>query len=197
MAVTVGVDFDGVLCYSAALKARLLEQRHGIKCCPQMYGWRHLHGKGLMRTQFDDIRRTAYGPEYRHLLEPVSGSIECLRRLVMEGAELRVITSRTGEELEFARDWLRTKCGHDIRFVGTGRGTSKGPALLTNDIQVYLDDDLKKLKRVIDDANWFTNFPRLFLFHQCRSAKKSLPPQVERLQSLAQFPDIVFASATA
>lgn len=195
MVVTVGVDFDGVLCYSAALKARLLEQRHGIKCCPQMYGWRYLHEKGLMRTQFDDIRRTVYGPEYRHLLAPVPGSIECLLRLIREGAEPRVITSRIGEELDFARDWLRAKCGHDIQFVGTGRGKSKGPALLNNNIQIYLDDDLKKLKMIIAEANSFSNFPRLFLFHQCRSSKKHLPPQVERLQSLAQFPDVVFASA--
>lgn len=188
MVQKIGVDFSGVLANFNLAKTQCASELFGVECPPQMFKRKRVVPNLLSDEQYEQIQKLTYGPEYGSRLAPVPGVVDCLRGLSLEGHKLYVITSRRGAELRVAEEWWkRTSDGVPMEFIGTGKGKSKGPAVRELGLDVLVDDDLRKLIQVSEEAVGTL----LFLFSWCYNAHKKLPDRVHRLSSWEQFPRLI------
>ena len=153
----IGLDFDGVICDSGKLKSEGAKALYGIDIPPAKFKKEIVvGGKYLTLEQYRELQEVIYGTRTAGLLmEPVVGVLSFLPRLVDDGHRVLVITSRAEVSLEIAKEWS-TQQKLRLDFVGVGYGNSKADA--ANGLDLFVDDDLDKLKPLIGVV------PHRFLF---------------------------------
>ncbi|MBI4523911.1 MAG: hypothetical protein HY695_08885 [Deltaproteobacteria bacterium] len=153
----IGLDFDGVISNCAKLRSDYARQRFGVDVPGELFKRDIVLGNGwLTSDQYQEISRAIYyTKEVGLLMEPVDGVKAWVPKLIEEGHQISVITSRADAVLEIAKEWAKHQSlGLDL--IGVGIGNSKAPAAAGLD--VYVDDDLHKLKPLVGVV------PHLFLF---------------------------------
>jgi len=173
---SIGVDFDGVLADTTALKQEQALQLFGVKLLAHECKEQIVVKKNLMsREQYRAVmERVCAHPEIGLRMQMIEGGVEYLRKLIQTTETIRVITARSGQELEVARIWCMNN-GLNLDFVSVGYGGSKVTA--ADGLDVYIDDDVSKLLPLVGLV------PRLYLFHQSYNADIDLPLEIKRVFS--------------
>lgn len=159
----IALDFDGVLSDCGTLKMEQAKRLYGVDIPAERFKKelivKELAGdEGVLTMQeYRALQDLIYGdPEVGMSMQPVSGMLEYLPRLLNEEHEVRIVTSRAGHMLEIARAWAE-KHALDLEFTGVGHGKSKAPA--TEGFDLFVDDDLDKIEPLIETV------PHRYLFN--------------------------------
>lgn len=153
----IGLDFDGVISDCSKLKSDGAKKLYGIDIPPAKFKKRiAIEEKYLTLEQYRELQNNIYETrEIGFFMEPVKDVLYYLPWLIDAGHTVLVITSRGKVGVEIAREWsIRQKLKLD--FIGVGYGNSKADA--TKGLDVYVDDDLEKLKPLVGIV------PHRFLF---------------------------------
>ncbi len=144
----IGLDFDGVISNCGKLKADYARQTYGVEIpATQFKKDLVIENRWLSADQYDEVSRVVYFTREVGLrLEPVDGLFPWLLKLLKKGHGISVITSRMETDLEIAKEWSARQ-GLPVEFMGVGYRNSKAERVLGLD--VYVDDDLHKLKPLV------------------------------------------------
>lgn len=142
----VGIDFDGVISNLCDLKARGARKLFGITIPEEIMHKHIILRKGLLtEKQYDELQHFIAKTEFGHTMRPVIGMQPSIKKLLREGYDIHVVTSRDGRALEIAREWL-VKKELPINIIGVPRGESKVAVAKKHKIDIFVDDDLYKLE---------------------------------------------------
>ncbi len=144
----IGLDFDGVLSDCGKLKSEAAKRFFGVDIPSEKFKKELVVGTGLLTLeQYRELQQIVYATREVGLkAEPVEGMLIHLPRLLEEGHRVRIVTSRSGPQLEIAQEWA-LKRGLIVDFIGMGYGKSKAGAAAGMDL--YVDDDLDKLEPLV------------------------------------------------
>jgi len=153
----IGLDFDGVISDCGKLKFYGAKKLYNLEISSRQFNKEAVVSQGLLSfEEYRELQRNIYNTkEIGFLMEPVADMLFYLPKLIAEGHRILVVSSRDGGAIEIAREWALLK-GLTLDFFGVGYGNSKAKAVVGSD--VYVDDDLDKLKPLIGIV------PHLFLF---------------------------------
>ncbi len=155
--LNIGLDFDGVISDCGKLKSDAARKLYGVEIPSAQFKKELVVGRGLLTMeQYRRLQQIIYGTrEVGFLAEPVEGMLTHLPKLLEEGHRIRIVTSRSGDQLDIAREWCG-RHGIALDFTGVGYGVSKAGAAAGLDL--YVDDDLDKLSPLVGIV------PHRFLF---------------------------------
>lgn len=175
----IGLDFDGVCGDTHSLKPEVAERLFGVKIHPDFFCKSYVTevNKFLTKEQYAQVQRVAFG--IRNFPE-VTGATQGIRKLIARGYNVSVVTARTEKALEVAQDWIRIR-KLNIPIVGVGYKVSKVEAC--KGMSVYLDDDSKVLKSLMDVV------PNLFFFRWGYNVKEEPPKNVQNIFFWREFLD--------
>ncbi len=141
----IGIDFDGVIADTNALKSRWI-RRHLRRRIPPWQADRTSLVRLIGRRNYDRISPHVYNPQTTLSLPAVPGVRAALRALAPR-FRLFVITARKGSILRGCRDWMR-KNGLDglvARYLSGGHAVGatvrKTELCARHGIRVLIDDD--------------------------------------------------------
>jgi len=170
----IDFDFDGVVVNSHPLKAIIAKERFGVDIPPEQFRREIVLAGGLLsREQYREVGRLAMNGSYP--IPPVP-EVFLYLSLLLNGKNLvRIVTSRTGEDLEFAKKWLAEHDLPDLPIIGTGYGLPKTE--VCNESDVFVDDDLEKLLPLMGVI------PNLLFFSWPWNAHEKEPDCIHRVSS--------------
>jgi uncharacterized HAD superfamily protein len=142
----IGLDFDGVFTDLSDLKARGARKLFGVDIPEEIMHKHIILRKGLLTDkQYDELQKFIAKSDFGHTMRPVIGMQPHVKKLLREGYDLKIITSRDGKAIEIAREWLAKK-NLDIEVIGIGPGKSKASFARELKLDVFVDDDLFKIE---------------------------------------------------
>lgn len=144
----IGLDFDGVISDCGKLKSFGAKKLYGIDITPAKFKKEIVVGEGYLTIeQYRELQKIIYGTwKVGFLMQPVNGVLDFLPRLIADGHDLVVVTSRDGTELEIAKKWSIQQ-GLSLSFIGVGYANNKAEA--ARGLDVYIDDDIDKLEPLV------------------------------------------------
>lgn len=150
----IALDFDGVLSDCGALKTQQAKRLFGLDIPTERFKKelvvKELAGEEdgvLTLAEYRKLQDVIYNdPEVGLTMQPVSGMLEYLPRLLNEEHEVRIVTSRDGPKLDIAKAWTANHA-LELEFTGVGYGKSKASAVTGFDM--FVDDDLDKIEPLI------------------------------------------------
>lgn len=152
----IGLDFDGVIANTPALKAFVTKEHYNVDIDPHVFGTPYVTDARLLsRDLYNEIRDLVYNnKDIATHLKPIEGAEEYIKKLQSEGHSVEVVTSRFGPSVEIAKEWL---AAHGIPLKLTAVGlTSKRDA--AQHLDLFIDDLLLKLYEIKDVV------PHLYLY---------------------------------
>jgi len=155
----IGLDFDGVITDCGKLKKEGAMRLFGITIPEEKFKKEIVIAENLLtEDQYRSLQKEIYdNPNIGLLAESVEGMKEYVQTLQEKGHTLTIITSRSAESLEVAKEWLKIK-NIELPIVGVGQEKTKENACRNLQLDIFVDDDLDKLQPLIDCV------PHLFLF---------------------------------
>lgn len=153
----IGLDFDGVIANSPNLKSEVAKELYGVQIPADCFKKEMVTSMGLNLEQYRHVQHIVYGTERGLLMEPMKDALVCIARLQRKH-ETVILTARTDNDLEIARQWAQIKAMDNIGFVGVGYETPKTKLVLDLGLDVYVDDYPKKLIELLGYVRY------LFLF---------------------------------
>lgn len=172
----IGFDFDGVIADTTTLKQRLAKELYGVsipedKCKEYMV----LKENYLNKEQYRALMALVCGdPEIGIQASEIPGSIATIRVLQQRGDQIKIVTSRSGAEVDVIHAWLAER-GLSLECESVGYGNDKVAAV--EGFDVYVDDDLPKLLPLIG------RIPVLILFSQPHNKLVTVPDAITRVYS--------------
>ena len=146
----IGLDFDGVIVDSAAMKAKQIKNRFGV-VLPHAVLHRGSTTRGgapgISFRQYNEAKRDVYwrAPTASEMI-PVPGAIWYAQKLVNDGHSIFVISSRSRRSARFARSWCKQKRLPLTLVMGVGMDRiDKSEAARKYELDVFVDNDLEKL----------------------------------------------------
>lgn len=137
----VGIDFDGTLADTNALKSAWIKQYLNIDVPP------HLTDRTscvpiIGEESYKKMGENVYSLEATRNLTPMPGALQVLARLV-EKHSLVVITARSGWRRDAVTEWLSSHPpAHGLSVItGTGSEASKGETCRKENVRILIDDD--------------------------------------------------------
>ncbi len=102
----IGLDFDGVISDCGRLKSAAAKIFYGVDLPPERAKKELIIEDGIITLeQYRELQNLIYSKrDLFDLMEAVDGVPEFLPRLQQEGHNVRVVTSRDGEQLDIAKD---------------------------------------------------------------------------------------------
>jgi len=183
----IGLDLDDVTGNFAALKARTAERLYGVKVLPEVVEWHALIPYMLSVAAHQALLKAINtDPEIALTMEPLPGAFQTMRQLMADGHTLTIITSRGGQSLNIARQWMANH-DFDIEVIGTN-GQSK--ALVTDGLDVFFEDNPSKLRDM-------RNVPYLFVLNNSLNSRQQVPEGTQRVNNWAEFYQRIGALAAA
>lgn len=172
----IGLDFDGVLSDCGALKSECALELFGVRIPAERFKKEIVLGEGLLSAeQYRDLQERIYGTRELGLrMAPVPGVLDVLPRIMADGHEVTIITSRSGDMLAIATEWCAAH-GLTPEFRGVGYGVSKAGE--ARGLHVYVDDDLDKIAPLVGVV------PHRFLFSWGYNAHEEPEGIAERVAS--------------
>src|SRR3989344_6545639 len=177
----IGLDFDGVISDCGRLKSDGAKRLYGVEIPPEKFKTEIVVGQGFLTLeQYRSLQKQIYGTrEIGLLMKEFDGVIDYTQRLISEGHDLTIITSRGIQESEIAREWMRM-VKLNLPLNGIGGGVKKTDAC--RGLDVYIDDDLDKLEPLVGIV------PNRFLFSWGYNQHIEVPPTIaQRIQSWEHF----------
>lgn len=145
----IGLDFDGVLSNYGKLKQYGIRLKLGLDVPLEKTDKKILISEGILtKEQYLEICGYVLGSEELiPKMEPVQGALEFCRKLIKDGHDMVIVTSRGKGETIVAQKWLKMY-DLNIPIIGVGIDNSKKNAC--TGLDVYLDDDIDKIENVGD-----------------------------------------------
>lgn len=143
--MNIGFDFDGVIANSHPLKSIVAREKYGVEISSAQFRRKNIVGAVLTADQYQSVNEAVFGGTYD--IEPVKESLYYVQALRSHGYGLKIVTSRTGQMLAAASNWLRQKNVADIHIVGVGKEITKLEAC--KGLDVYVDDSVQKLAPLV------------------------------------------------
>ncbi len=141
----IGLDFDGVIANNNKLKSEAAKLLFDLDIPPDRFKKEILVEENILTlNQYRKLQKFIYDPEERSNLkmDPVEGVLTYLPKIISEGYEILVVTSRSKDSIPFMKTWSKN-INLNLNFIALGYGKSKKSA--TADLDLYVDDDLDKL----------------------------------------------------
>lgn len=140
----IGLDFDGVISDCGQLKSESAKKIYGIDIPPARFKKELIIHDGLLNEQqYRNLQKIIYTTRDTGLaIKPVDGVLLYLPKIIAEGHQIKIVTSRDKEALEIAKEWAKIH-GIELEFIGVGYGKSKRAA--ASGLDVFIDDNLDKL----------------------------------------------------
>ena len=174
----IGLDFDGVITDAGDLKSYGAKLLYGIDIPPERFKKRLIVGTEMTAEQYDRLSKTIYyDREVGMRMRPVDGMLEYLPKLLEEGYDVRIVTSRDGAAADIARAWLREQ-GLGVELIGNGKGSKAIPCTGRD---IFVDDDLPKLEELIGTV------PNLYLFSWGYNTQEETHSGISRIESWKQI----------
>jgi len=153
----IGLDFDGVILNCDSLKSKVAKELYGLDIPASYFELKTLLEKNILtEEQYEEFKEEVYcNKKWKPLMQPVKDALRYIQKLLKEGHELKIITSRQGPALEIAKEWLQEQ---NIIIDIIGVGYKKSKANSCKGLDLYVDDDLEKLAPLVGIV------PVLFLF---------------------------------
>lgn len=180
--LSLGLDFDGAVANTGALKALAAKRMFGADLPIELCNKKDIIGRGILSDeQYRMLQSNIYGTrEYANLMEPVDGMLEILPRLIAEGHNVTIITNRTNNHLDVAREWLARK-RILVNFVGVEHGKDKSQEAVLSRCDIFVDDDAHKLIPMSG------LIPNLFLFSWPYNMRQNTGLPIDRISSWHQL----------
>ena len=154
--MNIGLDFDGVIINNDKLKMEVAREHYGLNI-PSSKFRTDLITEFMTLEKYEELKTEAYGRnKWVKYIVPVQDSLAVIKKLLTDGHNLKIITSRSGRTLEIAKEWLRNQNLGHLPIVGVGYQKSK--AEYCRGLDIYVDDDLVKLDALTEIV------PQLLLF---------------------------------
>ncbi len=140
----IGLDFDGVITDCAELKSLCAKELFGVSVPSSQFKKEYVVGNGILTLhQYLTMQKKIYGTqEYGLKMKLLPGVQEYLSKILHDGHDIQVITSRGIAETAIAQEFLDRNI-MSLPLIGVG-GESKAYACYGLD--VYIDDDIDKLE---------------------------------------------------
>ena len=105
----IGLDFDGVISDAGQLKSDGAKRIYGVDIPPEKFKTEIVVGQGLLTfEQYKNLQKQIYGTrDLGLLMKPVDNVREYCDKLLVDGHELKIITSRGQLESEIANEWMK------------------------------------------------------------------------------------------
>ena len=121
-----GFDFDGVIADTIRLKQRLARKLHGVFIPGEKFKEYIVVDEGyLTRDQYRALMAIVCGdPVLGIQASEIPGAIATLRALQNRGDQIRIVTSRSGPEVDVIHAWFGER-GLSLDCVAVGYGNNK------------------------------------------------------------------------
>ncbi len=178
----IGLDFDGVIADASQLKSEGVKRLYGLDIPPGQCKKELVINAGLLTDeQYRQLQKAIYETrEFGFLMNPVDGVLEYLPKLISQGHDIVVITSRGTNEIAIAiaQEWCASY-GLELNFIGVDYRDTKANAAAGLD--VYIDDDFDKLEPLVGLV------PNLFLMSWDYNKHIDAGALARRVSSWKQF----------
>jgi hypothetical protein len=180
----IGLDFDGVIIDCGNLKMVGAIELFGIYIPEEKFKKEIVIGENLLTVeQYRELQEYIYeNPDVGLKMKPVEGALEYLPRLINDGHQVKIITSRIGKSLEVAKQWSSNQV-LKLDIIGVNYGESKAQAAVGLDL--FVDDGLDKLNELIGIV------PRLYMFTWGYNDHIDAGKKIQRLASWKQLYSII------
>ncbi len=181
----IGLDFDGVFSDTGRLKSETAKKLYRVDIPPERFKKELLLADGLItEKQYRTLQRIIYEMVGIGLtMEPVEGVQEFIPKLLEEGHEVIIVTSRDGKGAEIAKRWIKKHSIPWLLFIEVGQRNDKSKHLKGFDI--FIDDDLDKLEPAVGIV------PHLFLFSWGYNKHVDETEFITRINSWKEFYEII------
>jgi len=183
--MNIGLDFDGVMADTIDLKHKMAKEMFGVEGIPsERFKEYMVVGDGYMsKENYRKLMNTVCGDRKIGVqAKAVPGAVEYIKLLKQQDHNLTVISSRENEEFEVLKDWCKQR-DLDLKYISVGYGKDK--IQYSGSLDVYIDDDLPKLKPLIGITR------NLFLLTQVHNINHELPEGIRRVASWEEFYNFV------
>ncbi len=163
----IGIDFDDVIVDCHSMKPVLVKNMFGIDVPIEIFSKDYLFKNNLLTPeQYLQMGRKLFTED--HSLSPIENSLETIQKLISEGFEAEIVSSRSedGQTLGPAKNWMK-KYNLNIPITGVGYKNSKKDALKGFDI--FIDDDPDNLVSLIGSV------PHLLFFSSIQNKNQEVP----------------------
>jgi hypothetical protein len=177
----IGIDFDGVITNSGKLKSDAARMLYGIEFPGDEFKRKIIVEKHklLPSDEYEKFQQKIFSrKKFNKMLPPVPGAPEYVSRLIAEGHEVLIVTTRIGKKADMAREWLKQQ-NMDVPCAGIGRRNLKSSVL--KDFDMYIDDDSQELlllKPIV---------PHLFLFSWKYNQNENIEDIGKRVSSWSEL----------
>lgn len=174
--MNIGLDFDGVIADTTALKLEVARERFGTVLDGARAKEELVIADGVMtQEQYRALMDTiCHDPSVGMRMRLCENADTVIAKLTGDGHRLLIITSRSESETAIAEEWCRTHA-IAIPFISAGYGQSKADVLKDRSIDAYIDDDLHKLEPLVGLV------PYLFLYTAPHNRDLPVPPGITRV----------------
>jgi len=176
----VGIDFDGIISdigYTKSIVAKIL---YGVEIAPELCST-PLVDELLTPTQHNTVRNIAY--DSKNIIEHmrfVDGSVDNIRKLLADGHNLEIITTRyTDVSVINAYRLLECEDLHKIPIINLKKGEHKDEVCKGKD--VFFDDQFRYLEKLLGVV------PHLFLLNWKYNAHVEVPASINRVANWDEF----------
>ncbi len=177
----IGLDFDGVISDCQKLKSETAKRLFGVAIHPDQFKKEFVLGNGLLtHEQLRAVQKEVNLVEEVGLrMTAVPEVRRFLPKLLGDGHEISIVSSRDGKAADIAKKWLHTQKLPHVPFVEVGWKQDKTPYIQGFDI--FIDDDLEKLVPAVGVV------PHLYLFSWGYNARENESGIATRIHSWKEF----------
>jgi uncharacterized protein len=151
--LSIGLDFDGVIANTPALKSVAAKEVIGKDVEPEEMLARNVIEKNLMTMdEYHALQREVYfeHPQWHKHLHAMSGAPEGIKELQDLGHFITCITSRTPDAVSLARQWIERE-GMNIDIYDMEGHPGKTSVAMELGLNVFIDDDPQYLEPMIGE----------------------------------------------
>lgn len=157
----LGLDLNGVIANDGQLKSDIVKELYDLEIKAGEFTREIVvkEKKLLTNEQYNELQRFIYQTDVGLYMPAVEGAIDHVRLLAELDFELLVVTSHYGHSLRLAEELLKRYQLFDLLEVhGVELGQGKDDIIVNLDLDIYIDDDIKKLTDLVRLV------PELYLF---------------------------------
>jgi len=155
--MVIGTDFHGVIFEKQVAQA--IKRMYGLEI-PESYYAKEIEDakEALTEEQYRKMRLAFHGNPIGSMMKPIK-DVAAYFPFLQADHQVHVVSSRDNVGLYIAR-WCCEKYGLEFDITGVGRSVvDKSEAISTLNLDVYVDDELKKLVPligIVENLFWLT-----------------------------------------
>jgi uncharacterized protein len=149
--LSIGLDFDGVIANTPALKSVAAKEVIGKDVEPEEMLARNVIDKNLMTMdEYHALQREVFfeNPQWHNFLHAMKGAPEGIKELQNFGHHVTCVTSRTPDAVSLARQWIE-KEGMEIEIHDMEGHNGKMSVAKELGLNVFIDDDPQYLEPMV------------------------------------------------